>query len=63
MCLLYASLWGIKPVWHDRHKTVPEFILMPYDVDGNHISTITDHVKSAGTFCLKGRFDLGTFYC
>ena len=23
-----ASLWGIKPVCHDRHKTVLEFIVI-----------------------------------
>ena len=24
-------LWGIKPVFHDRHKTVPEFIVILCD--------------------------------
>ena len=41
---------GIKHVCHDRHKTVPEFILIPYDVDENHIRSFTD-VNPAGTFC------------
>ena len=38
-------------VCHDRHKTVPKFILIPYDVDGNHLNKSTD-VKPAGTFCV-----------
>ena len=42
-------LLGIKPVCHDRHKTVPEFIFILYAVDENHISTFTD-VKPARTF-------------
>ena len=41
----------MKPVCQDCHKIVPEFILIPYDVDGNHIGTFTD-VKPAGKFCL-----------
>ena len=31
-----------KPVFHDRHKTVPEFIFIPYDVDENHTGMFTD---------------------
>ena len=47
---------GIKPVCHDRHKTVPEFIfILLSDVDENHISTFTD-VKFARTLCLSMTF-------
>ena len=50
-CDYYIPLfWDIKPVCHDRHKTVPDFIFILYDVDKNHISTLTD-VKPARTFC------------
>ena len=48
-------LMDIKPVRHDRHKTVSEFILIIYNVDENHISTFTD-VKPARTFCLLRAF-------
>ena len=32
-----------------RHKSVPKFILVSYDVDENHISTLTDE-KPASRF-------------
>ena len=38
---------GIRPVSHDRHKTLPEFILILYD---QMLMKITD-VKPARTFC------------
>ena len=41
--------------------TVPEFILIPYDVDENYISSTFTDVKPAGMFCLKLRFDLKRF--
>ena len=56
------SFGAIKSVCHDRHKTGPEFILIPYDVDKNHISKFTD-VKPLASFAYKGCFDLGKFYC
>ena len=51
---------GIKPVCHDRHKTVPEFIVvhsnsMRSDVDDNHRGTFTD-VKFACTLCQSRTF-------
>ena len=40
---MYMPSFGdIKPVCHDRHKKVYEFILIIYYVDENHISTFTD---------------------
>ena len=36
---------------------MPEFILIPYDVDENNIGTFTD-VKPAGTFCQLMAHDL-----
>ena len=50
MITICLPLGAYKPVCHDCHKTVPDFILIPYDVDGNHISTFTD-VKPCGKFC------------
>ena len=46
---------GIKPVCHNRHKTVPEFILILYDVDENYISMFAD-VKPTRTFCQLSAF-------
>ena len=51
MLSICLPLKAYKPVCRDRHKTVPEFILIPYDVDENHIGMFTD-VKPAGKFCL-----------
>ena len=31
--------WGIKPVCHDRHRTVPEFIVILCDQSGNDIAS------------------------
>ena len=39
-----------KHVCHYCHNTVPEFILILYDVDENHMSVFTD-VKKARTLC------------
>ena len=53
--------WGIKPVCHDSHKTVPEFILILCNVDENHISMFTD-VKLIRTFLsFKGVLTWGRF--
>ena len=43
----------MKTVCYACHKTVPEFILIPDDVDKNHMTTFTD-VMPAGTFCQSG---------
>ena len=43
---------GIKPVCHDRHKTVPEFIVILCD---NHKIMFTD-VKFARTLCQSRTF-------
>ena len=45
-----------KTVCHDRHKTVPEFILIPYDVDENHISTFAD-VKLIKRAKIRNRYN------
>ena len=48
---------GIKPVCHDRHKTVPEFIIMICDqMWMTIIFTFTD---SLALFTNQGRFDFG----
>ena len=41
---------GMETFCHNRHKTVPEFILILYDVDENHIRTFTD-LRFARTVC------------
>ena len=37
ICLPLGGGGGHKIVFHASHKQVPEFILIPYDVDENHI--------------------------
>ena len=53
----------IKSVCHDRHKTVPEFIVILCEQMWMTIilSTFTG-VSSLALFTNQGRFDFGTFY-
>ena len=53
---------GIQPVCHDRHKTVPEFIVILC----NQMWMTTTEVRllmwsSLALFANQGRFDFGTF--
>ena len=53
---------GIKPVCHDRHKTLPEFIVILCD----QMWMTTTEVRllmwsSLALFANQGRFDFGTF--
>ena len=54
---------GIKPFCHDRHKTVPEFIVILFDQLWMTItkSTFTD-VKFACTLCQSRTFRLWDVY-
>ena len=46
-----------KPVCHDLdNKTVPEFILIPYDVDKNHVTTFAD-VKLIKRTKIRNRYN------
>ena len=59
ICLPFG---GIKPVCHDRHKTVPEFIVILC----NQMWMTTTEVRllmlsSFALFANQGRFDFGTF--
>ena len=47
----------IKTICHARHKAVPQFMLIPSDVDINHIRTFTQiNVRLVWTFCQFGAF-------